>query len=166
LTNRLFFFFSPPPPSPILEIANYRIEQYYDGSLVSSPCVDRKAKVSSGVYLPRSSSALGARMLHNCRHFLAGFLLRLQHITVLRSAAGHPYRSLLGDCQAFDDQSESYFGARQSKQLHQVPKASNFYARRRRRLLLHMSAAVQSFHALDHSIAVGGHRESHVVGGK
>lgn len=85
---------------------------------MSSSCVDRKPKSFSGVYLPRSSSALGARMLHNCRHFLAGLLLRRQHITVLRPAAIYPNRPLLGDCQAFDDQSESDFGSGQSKQLH------------------------------------------------
>lgn len=115
--------------SPILEIANYRIEEYYDGSLVSS-CdaflLLTQLKnfflfifaLSSAENFSSCRSRLGARMLHKCRQLLAGVFLRRQHFGVLHPAAIYPNRPLFGDCQTFDDQSEPDFGAGQSKQLH------------------------------------------------
>lgn len=101
-------------------------------------------------------------MLNYCRHILASVLLRRQHITVLSCATLHPYRSIFGDSETLDGQSKLNLGPRQSKQLHKVSKASDSHAGDGCRVILHMPAALPSFHTLDHSRSIR-NNHGHVV---
>jgi hypothetical protein len=102
-------------------------------------------------------------MPHNRRHFLAFVLFRLKHISVLPSAIIYSNRSLFGNCQALNDQSESYIGARQSKQLHQVPKASDSDASHGRHFVLYMPSSISGIYTLDYLGSVRNNHEIAVV---
>lgn len=103
-------------------------------------------------------------MLHKCRNVVAVGLLHRKHISVFFPATSHPNSFVFSDSQAFDDQSNTNIRTGKSKQLHQVSKASDFYVGRRCDLIFHLSAAVQSFNALDNFCAKGDNRRIYVVG--
>jgi hypothetical protein len=136
-----------------LEIANYRYEDYYDGSRVS---FSYEFLYSFELFLlcllcVPTQLDLGTGLSNSSRELLAVVLFHWQHISILFHAITYTNRPLFGDSEAFNDKSKSDIGAGQSKQLHKVSKASDFNAGGSRDFLLHVYASISGIYIVDDS---------------